>query len=123
MLVLLDGHDRLLAARLENVPVARIAVSALGDCRRWRPGPQDQLAELSRAEATMDRVVNKAGYMPSNVLDGVNARLVMAFAEISPTFARTRAYAMPGGAAAWEREVAARLAEIGAAPDHPILAG
>jgi len=49
MLVLLDGHDRLLAARLENVPVARIAVSALGDCRRWRPGPQDQLAELSRA--------------------------------------------------------------------------
>lgn len=116
--VLLDGHERARAASLEGVPVARLVVTSTRE-HRWEPDLRMQEGELTRAEVALARASHPEGVRPS-ALDTIQRRLVGAFSEPRCTIPKTRAYAIPGGAEAWRREVAARLEALGEPVDHPM---
>lgn len=121
MHVLLDGHDRALAARLEGVPLARLVLTAGRDLH-WTPDPRRLEGELERAEVALDRAATSPEGLRKSAFDAIQRRLVGAFSEGRCFVPKTRAYRMAGGADAWRREVAARLAELDAPGDHAMLA-
>lgn len=117
--LLLDGHDRFIAAKLEGVTPTRLMLSVGREVRWGARDPKQLEGEVRRAELAM----SNAAALQRRTADAVNARLVQAFAEPREIWTKTRAYPLPGGAVAWRREVEARLAEMGAPTDHAMLDG
>lgn len=113
MHLLLDGHDRAHAARLEGVHVPRLVIAATRT-QTWEVDERAQAGELERATVNLARAATIPGGMRGYQLDIINSKLVQAFSAGRSVYARTRAYPIPGGDAAWRAEVVARLAEAGA---------
>ncbi|EYF06397.1 hypothetical protein [Chondromyces apiculatus] len=115
MYLLLDGHDRLRAALLENAPVGFLIVSAVRSHPR-RPDVQRQealLHELARKRPPTAR-------RPPPSTETENKLVVDAFDTRPWMSHRSRAYPLPGGVEAWEREVAA---QPGITREHGIFTG
>ncbi|UQA56378.1 hypothetical protein [Polyangium aurulentum] len=115
MFLLLDGHDRLQAAAQEGVPPRFLVLRAV----RWvpeRPDPERQRAIVEGIE----RQRRLAGGARLLTTDKENQLLVEAFDDRPWLVFATRAYPLPGGAAAWDEEVGA---QPGVTPEHGILSG
>ncbi len=116
MYLLLDGHDRLRAALLEGQVPTALALSRV----RYFPYPPDPRREA--ALAGMERALDHASG-PATV-ERLNRSVLALFAE-GDWRARTRCWPLPGGANAWDAEVAARLHALGlsSAPEAAGLLG
>jgi hypothetical protein len=116
MYLLLDGHDRLRAALLEGqVPTAL----ALSRVRYFAYPPEPRLeAALAGMERALEHTPGPA------TVDRLNRSVLALFAE-GDWRARTRCWPVPGGAGAWDAEVAARLHTLGlsGAPEAAGLLG
>lgn len=104
--LLLDGHDRWLAATLEEVPVTVWTVVAASSSEpQWKK--EWQRHELARAE----QILEHAGPAPSAyTIDRVNRRLVRAF---EPVVEEDRDRASVRRADAWDHCVRTRLEALG----------
>ncbi len=101
--VLLDGHDRLQAALLEERAPAALVLNRVRTVRY--AARQQERAALWRSVG--DAFARLDAPYPSAV-DRLNRHLIAGFAD--PEFERscTRAWPLPGGASRWRAEVAAR---------------
>jgi hypothetical protein len=114
MFLLLDGHDRLRAAMLENAPIGFLCLWYVRTHPR-RPDEARQAAILHEIE----RRKNRAGGREPLPVAQANELLVNAFDDRPWTWPKTRAFPLEGGAAAWDEEVLSR----GVAPDHRMFKG
>jgi hypothetical protein len=96
-LVVLDGHDRIVAALFEDA-VPEVLVLAPAPQPRWAAAVQ---AHALRAYGgRMAALDDAAGPAPVAV---VNRRLAWDLADIARQPGRTRAWPLPGGRVAWDR--------------------
>ena len=103
MNLLLDGHDRLHAALLEGVAPPALVLTPV----RYTAWPPQARADELAAE--IDRTLSFSA--SAATVSRVNRRRLGAFA-VGDWRPRTRAWAIPGGATAWDGEVAARLQSL-----------
>jgi hypothetical protein len=105
MFVLLDGHDRLRAALAEGtVPPILVLWKVRAD-------PNPRMPDRER-EA-------RGGRESLLATEAANRRLITVFDDRDTLHARTAAWPLAGGAARWEREVAAE----GVAEEHLLWSG
>ncbi|WPB76803.1 hypothetical protein KYC5002_48485 [Archangium violaceum] len=99
--VVLDGHDRLLAASFEQCPVPILGLWLV----RETPVPEEA---IQHARRRADRMVEGRlrGDVSPDVLDDVNRFVLKGYAGVHRS-AITRAWPIPGGARAWRSEVLA----------------
>jgi hypothetical protein len=103
--LLIDGHDRLAAGLLEGRPPTVLLLSSVIE-KRWPHGARDQTERIRGLE-------HRARHPPANALQlaELNQQAIAVFREPRVVVARTRAWALPGGADAWWEAVRARLAD------------
>ena len=118
MFVLLDGHDRLQAALLEGAAPPLLVLWQVRAIPR-ESDPAQQAAVVREVERKQRLASTSAPRRPLSAA-AENALLISAFDDRDYLFPRTRAYPLPGGAARWTEEVAARA---GVPPDHLIFSG
>ncbi|SNT14824.1 hypothetical protein [Actinoplanes regularis] len=98
--VILDGHDRILAAIAEE---QEPSFMALANTNRQRIG--------SHSQAVVDRYLAEQQLIPSTATGALAAssrRLARTLNEIDTDYDRTRAWMLPGGSAAWDAVAQAR---------------
>jgi hypothetical protein len=111
--VILDGHDRALAAALENVPAPALFLEALQKCE-VDEGTHVIFEAVAHALGTGESDTVRASIRPrsahhSLTIQNANRLLLNAFAP-GVVAAPTRAGALRGGVEAWSREVSSELA-------------
>jgi hypothetical protein len=115
LFLLLDGHDRLQAALLEKAAPAFLVL--------WPVRAQPRQPHLAQQEALLREIERKrrlgGGRRPLDT-DAENRLLVHAFDDRDWLWPKTRAYPLPGGAPAWDAEVAA---QPGVPAGHAIFTG
>jgi hypothetical protein len=102
--LLLDGHDRLLAATLESVPVPMISVSAV---RELDAGPDPE--EQARIYEELKGRFGGAGPLDLSTTRSLAWAIRAKFPSPSFTIFKSRAWPIPGGRETWRSEVLARL--------------
>jgi hypothetical protein len=118
--VLLDGHDRLLAASLEGTGAPALYLQALSDEEHVRdPAIRDAVfqqvamglaaAEKERARPLAERLARARRFLD---VDAANRLLLEAFVPLQGVRS-TRARPVPGGSERWEVEVREELAVQG----------
>jgi hypothetical protein len=115
--VLLDGHDRLVAAQLEGRTPAMLALWYTYDARR----PASYLASNAEEREDLARTESFAALWGPTTTEQMNARYVWAYEGETYRDVRTRAFPIPGGRAQWDREVGARLDALGPGVDRAML--
>jgi hypothetical protein len=105
--VVLDGHDRLLAASLEGVNVSALRLERLSP-ESGAPAPEARDAALKQAGMRSDSSAPHGALSPGRhnalVLDAVMPREIPGY---------TRAYRLPGGLPRWVAEVTRELSTRG----------
>ncbi len=93
--VLLDGHERLRAAQLEEIAPTALILSSVRTLPAWITEASSREKILASLEKNLRRSSSPA------TLDSVNARLRALHPEPERVSSRTRAWPIPGGAEAW----------------------
>ena len=83
--LVLDGHDRLLAARLEGVAPTALTLSSVRT-RTWTPNPEEHARTQNALERQLETEPDAAR------VRGINTRLIALYAEPSQVVPRTRVY-------------------------------
>lgn len=94
--LLIDGHDRLLAARLEGITPTFIGISSV---RKMEPNPVDPLRD--QLEEVLAKELEKAPH--PRTVDGINRRLIALYDD-ADWRARTQGVRLTGGVDAWLSE-------------------
>jgi len=108
---LLDGHDRLRAARLEQKPVSAFALWPV-ETVPIAPDPKKQEAVWRSFEEILEDPERRQR-IPTSTF---NAALLSAY-ETAFLRSTQRVWPLPQGRARWAREVRRRLTALGVAPD------
>jgi hypothetical protein len=126
--IVLDGHERLLAASLEGVSAPALRLSAISD----REVPDHAAREavlrqvslsLAAADRERARPAGERTARPQRLMDAASAnRLVLDAFTPRRDLGRTRARPLPGGLAHWVTEVMQELANQGIS-DSALLEG
>lgn len=109
---ILDGHDRLQAAQLEQVQVAALALWPVERLRQPQDTRRQQAVWRSLEEALGDP--HRRGRLSTQ---SINAALLSLYQEESLRSVQ-RVWPLPQGRARWAREVRRRLVALGVAPDE-----
>lgn len=115
LFLLLDGHDRLRAAERSGAPLGFLVL--------WPVEARPRLPDPARQAAVVREIERKRGLAGARrplSVDQENRLLVDAFDDRPWLGARTRAFRLAGGAAAWDAELAQ---QSGVPPAHPIFSG
>lgn len=118
LFLLLDGHDRALAARLEGVEAPRLALSPVREVTY--DADEGMRAGVTRNAA---RALAEGAADDRRALDRLNERLVRAYSAPSFLTSKTRAAPIEGGRARWVAEVERQLDALGTSADRAIVAG
>ncbi|MDN3352242.1 hypothetical protein [Actinomadura sp. DC4] len=102
--VLLDGHDRLVAALAEDREPSALVLALRGDEREKAASRDWALREYARATAHVDGQVAAGTAHPFTGYVAVNRRLGETLSGIERIWGRTRAWPLPGGPGAWQRQ-------------------
>lgn len=106
--VVLDGHDRLVAALAEDDEPPLLTLHRAHD----RPFPAESLlGEYDRQVASLEQVAARGTAGARQALADLHRRWARRLAEAADGPARTRAWPMPGGPAAWTRLTAPHRGE------------
>jgi hypothetical protein len=108
---LLDGHDRLSAAQLEQKPVSAFSLQPVETVRHAPDLQRQEAVWRAFEEVLVDPERSKR--IPTST---VNATLLSAY-ETEHLHTRQRVWPLPQGRARWAREVRRRLAALGVDPD------
>jgi hypothetical protein len=108
--VVVDGHDRLVAALSENVQPPVLSLSSVSTEEAARAATAF-LHRYARTAEALDRQVISGTPGAANALATVNRRLADDLGRIETAYAATRAWPLPGGTARWNAWAAAHLAE------------
>ncbi|MFY0529754.1 hypothetical protein ACN28I_43525 [Archangium gephyra] len=117
MFVVLDGHDRLTAALLEDTQAPVLVLWHVHAVRSpSRPDVQEGI------ERGFLRLAQGTGRSPpdARTLDSLNERAIDAWDDRPHTRPRSRGWPLPGGRGAWEHEVKKRLLALGREVDPAI---
>jgi hypothetical protein len=115
MFVLLDGHDRLRAALAEGtVPPILVLWKVRADPNPRMPDREEEVLRGIEREREA-----RGGRESLLATEAANRRLITVFDDRDTLHARTAAWPLVGGAARWEREVAAE----GVAEEHLLWSG
>lgn len=105
--VLLDGHDRLVAALAEDREPPALVLGLRGDERDKDASRDWVLRHYARAMAQAESQVAAATAHPFTAYVAVNRQLGEALNGIERMQGRTRAWPVPGGVDTWRRQAAA----------------
>lgn len=115
MFLLLDGHDRLQAAVQEGIAPAFLVL--------WAVRTTPRGADPARQQAVVMEIERKRGLAGDRrplTVEAENQLLVSAFDDRAWLWPKTRAFPLPGKAAAWDEEV---RAQPGVTPEHALFSG
>jgi hypothetical protein len=102
--VLLDGHDRIAAALAEDREPPVLVLALQGDEEEKSMGRDWALWHYARAMAQAESQVTAGTSHAFTGFVAVNRRLGETLADIENAWGRTRAWPVPGGADAWQRQ-------------------
>ncbi len=114
--LLLDGHDRLRAAQLEDAPLALVVLWRVRRDKPWSATP-DERHEYAQQQIARWRLPGDGPGAPRDV-DAQNRLLAGAYAD-EHLITKSTAWPLRGGVEPWEREVIAE----GVTPGHAMLRG
>jgi hypothetical protein len=102
--VLLDGHDRLVAALAEDREPSVLVLALRGDEREKNASRDWAIRHYERAMAQAESQVAAGTSHAFTGFVAVNRRLGEALGDIEKIWGRTRAWPVPGGVDAWQRQ-------------------
>lgn len=105
--VMLDGHDRFVAALAEDREPAALVLALQGADQDKAAGRDWAVDHYTRAMANAERAVAENTAHPFTAFVAVSRRLGEALHDIDQTTGRTRAWPLPGGATAWQQQATA----------------
>jgi hypothetical protein len=108
--VVLDGHDRLVAALSENVEPPMLALSSVST-QQAAVDTEAVLSRYARTAEALERQVAARVPGAANARAAVNRRLAEDLKTIETAYGVTRAWPLRGGNARWHALAAAHLAD------------
>ncbi|GAB1644317.1 hypothetical protein [Krasilnikovia sp. MM14-A1259] len=108
--VLLDGHDRLVAALSENVEPPMLTLSSVSPQQAARD-TDAALSRYARTTEALERQVTAGASGATDALAAVNRRLAENLKTIETAYGVTRAWPLRGGTARWNALAAAHVAD------------
>lgn len=125
MFALIDGHDRLLAAAVEQTPVTLLMLEHEGThCATF----ESDLHLEDYHRETYERFAQKLqtareGGASAHILERLGCEQAAQVARVVAPKRRSTCVALPGGGERWEAEVRARLGALGVEGEHRMLSG
>lgn len=105
-LLVLDGHDRIAAALAEGAPPEVVVLAPAPD-PTWVSGVQEHLTRGYEGRMrAVQTVADRGECRVEGHVANVTRRFAGQLGDVARTEGRTRAWLLPGGRAAWEREAA-----------------
>jgi hypothetical protein len=108
--VVLDGHDRLVAALAENTEPPLLAISSV-NAQQVEDDTERALSRYARSAEALEREVIAGSSGSADALAAVNRQLAENLRLIQTSYGTTRAWQLRGGSPEWNALAAAQLAD------------
>ena len=105
-LAVLDGHDRIVAALAEETTPQVVVLAPAADPRWVSAWQQHRVTEYGHRAGALQAPADEGDQLAALHISNAGRSLAAELADASRAEGRTRAWLLPGGSAAWEREAA-----------------